>query len=84
MLARFIPIVRTFLNPLVGAGDLPARTFTMWNIVGGLLWGTGVTLLGYFLGNVSFIGKNLEFFALFIVFLSVLPIALEIRRARKS
>ena len=84
VLARFIPIVRTFLNPLVGAGDLPARTFTQWNVVGGLLWGTGVTLLGYYLGQVKFIGKNLEFFALFVVFLSVLPIAIEIRRARKS
>ena len=83
VLARFIPIVRTFLNPTVGAGDLPARTFTLWNVVGGLLWGPGVTLLGYFLGTVTFIGKNLEFFALFVVFLSVLPIAFEIRRARK-
>jgi membrane-associated protein len=83
VLARFIPIVRTFLNPLVGAGDLPTRTFTLWNVVGGLLWGTGVTLLGYFLGQVSFIGKNLEFFALFVVILSVLPIALEVRKARK-
>ena len=83
VLARFIPIVRTFLNPLVGAGDLPTRTFTQWNIVGGLLWGTGVTLLGYFLGQVSFIGKNLEFFAVFIVVISVLPIAFEIRKSRK-
>jgi membrane-associated protein len=83
VLARFIPIVRTFLNPLVGAGELPLRTFTQWNVVGGLLWGTGVTLLGYFLGQVSFIGKNLEFFALFVVLLSVLPIALEIRKNRR-
>ena len=83
VLARFIPIVRTFLNPLVGAGDLPARIFTQWNIVGGLLWGTGVTLLGYFLGQVSFIGKNLEFFAVFIVVVSVLPIAFEIRKNRR-
>ena len=83
VLARFIPIVRTFLNPLVGAGDLPARTFTKWNLVGGVLWGVGVTLLGYFLGQVSFIGKNLEFFAVFVVIISVLPIANEIRKNRK-
>ena len=84
VLARFIPIVRTFLNPLVGAGDLPVRTYTQWNVVGGVLWGTGLTLLGYFLGEVSFIGKNLEFFALFIVIISVLPIAHEIRKNRKG
>jgi membrane-associated protein len=83
VLARFIPIVRTFLNPLVGAGDLPARTFIKWNLVGGVLWGVGVTLLGYFLGQVSFIGKNLEFFAVFVVIISVLPIANEIRKNRK-
>ena len=82
VLARFIPIVRTFLNPLVGAGNLPIRTFTTWNIIGGILWGTGVTLLGYFLGNVSFIGKNLELFAILIVGISVLPIAIELLRAR--
>jgi membrane-associated protein len=83
VLARFIPIVRTFLNPLVGAGGLPARVFVLWNVVGGVLWGTGVTLLGYYLGNVSFIGKNLEVFAVLIVALSLLPIALELRKSRK-
>ena len=84
VLARFIPIVRTFLNPLVGAGQLPAATFAKWNIVGGVLWGVGVTLLGYYLGQVDWIGKNLEVFAALVVLISVLPIALEIRKARRS
>jgi membrane-associated protein len=83
VVARFIPIVRTFMNPLVGAGQLPARTFAQWNVVGGVLWGVGVTLLGYYLGQVSFIGKNLELFALAVVIISVLPIALEIRKNRR-
>jgi membrane-associated protein len=83
VLARFIPIVRTFLNPLMGAGRLPARTFAVWNIVGGVLWGTGVTLLGYYLGSIDVIGKNLEVFAILVVALSFLPIAFEIRRARR-
>jgi membrane-associated protein len=82
VLARFIPIVRTFLNPLVGAGDLPVRTFTLWNVVGGALWGVGVTLLGYYLGQVSWIGKNLEVFAVLVVIISVIPIAVEIRKSR--
>jgi membrane-associated protein len=84
VLARFIPIVRTFLNPLVGAGNLPARTFALWNVVGGVLWGTGVTLLGYWLGQVDVIGKNLEVFAVLVVILSVVPMALELRRSRRS
>ncbi|MDP9496319.1 MAG: VTT domain-containing protein [Actinomycetota bacterium] len=83
VLARFIPIVRTFLNPLVGAGSLPAREFFKWNVVGAVLWGTGVTLLGYYLGTVRVIGDNLEIFALIIVGISVLPLAIELLRARR-
>jgi membrane-associated protein len=84
VLARFIPIVRTFLNPLMGAGQLPARTFALWNVVGAVLWGTGVTLLGYYLGTVDFIGKNLEVFALLVIAISFIPIGLEIRRSRRE
>ncbi|MCW2605529.1 MAG: DedA family protein [Frankiales bacterium] len=82
VLARFIPIVRTFLNPIAGATDMKASTFFLWNCVGGVLWGGGVTLLGYFLGDIEFIGKNLEVFALLIVAISVLPIAFELLKAR--
>ena len=84
VLARFIPIVRTFLNPLMGAGQLPDRTFAKWNVVGGILWGTGLTLLGYFLGSIDVIGKNLEIFAIVIVGISVLPLGLELLRARRA
>ena len=84
VLARFIPIVRTFLNPLMGAGEVSTREFLKWNIVGGVLWGTGVTLLGYFLGNVKVIGDNLEVFALIVVGISVLPIAVELLRSRRN
>ena len=83
LIARFVPIVRTFLNPLAGAVGVHARTFLLWNAVGGVLWGTGVVLLGYFLGQVSFIGKNLEVFAILIVVISVIPIGLEIRKQRR-
>ena len=84
ILARFIPIVRTFLNPLMGAGSMSALEFFRWNVIGGVLWGTGVTLLGYYLGNVSFIGDNLEIFALIVVGISVLPIAFELLKARRA
>ena len=83
VLARFIPIVRTFLNPLMGAGSMPTTTFFKWNLLGGVLWGTGVTLLGYYLGSIEFIGKNLEVFAIVIVGISILPIAFELHRARR-
>jgi membrane-associated protein len=82
VLARFIPIVRTFLNPLMGAGRMTAGEFFKWNVLGGVLWGTGVTLLGYYLGTIDFIGKNLEVFALVIVGLSLLPIARELLKGR--
>jgi membrane-associated protein len=84
VLARFVPIVRTFLNPVLGASDLPLRTFAVWNVVGGVLWGTGVSLLGYFLGNIRVIGKNLELFALLVVAISVLPIVVELLKARRE
>ena len=84
VLARFIPIVRTFLNPLMGAGSMSALEFFRWNVIGGVLWGTGVTLLGYYLGNISFIGDNLEVFALIVVGISVLPIAFELLKARRA
>jgi membrane-associated protein len=84
VLARFVPIVRTFLNPLMGVGQLPAGRFLGWNVLGGTLWGTGLCLLGYFLGSISFIGKNLEVVALVIVAISVLPIALELVHNRRA
>jgi membrane-associated protein len=84
LIARFVPIVRTFMNPLAGVLHVPARTFLLWNTVGAVLWGTGVTLLGYFLGQVSWIGKNLEVLAVLIVIISVIPIAFEIRKHRRA
>jgi membrane-associated protein len=83
ILARFVPVVRTFLNPLAGTVGVPLRTFTLWNAVGALLWGTGVVLLGYYLGQVSVIGKNLEVFAALVVLISVIPIAREILKQRR-
>ena len=82
VLARFIPIVRTFLNPVAGVLEMRPREFFVWNLVGGLLWGTGITLLGYFLGNVEVVRNHLELFVLGVVALSVTPIAIELLRGR--
>src|SRR5207247_1484231 len=55
VLARFVPIVRTFITVMAGVSRMDAWAFTLWSVVGGVLWGTGVTLLGYWLGGVAFV-----------------------------
>ncbi len=73
ILARFVPIVRTFTPVLAGVSYMRYPVFLAYDIVGGILWGAGMTLLGYFLGNVPFVKANLELMILLIVFLSILP-----------
>jgi membrane-associated protein len=84
VMARFVPIVRTFTPIVAGMADMKYRTFVTYNIVGGLLWGVGVTTLGYFLGEIEFIKNNLEVAAVIIVAISLLPVVLELRRHRKE
>ena len=73
ILARFVPIVRTFTPVLAGVSYMRYPVFLGFDIVGGILWGSGVTLLGYFLGNIPFVKNNFELVILLIVFLSILP-----------
>jgi len=84
VLARFVPIVRTFTPITAGVSSMHYRTFVTYNVIGGTLWAFGVTLLGYFLGQVDVIEQNLELAILTLVALSVTPIAIEIWRARKA
>jgi len=84
VLARFVPIVRTFATVMAGASRMDFRVYTIYSVVGGVLWGAGVTLLGYFLGQVAFVRDNVEPILLGVVALSVLPIAIELLRARRS
>ena len=81
ILARFVPIVRTFTPVLAGVSYMRYPVFLGFDIVGGILWGAGVTLLGYFLGNVPFVKHNLELMILLIVFLSILPGIISVGRA---
>jgi membrane-associated protein len=83
VLARFVPIVRTFAPIVAGVSRMNYRTFVTFNIVGGALWALGVTTLGYFLGQVDVVEENLEVAILTIVFISVLPIAVELWRSRQ-
>ncbi|QLY34963.1 DedA family protein [Nocardia huaxiensis] len=73
ILARFVPIARTFVPVLAGVSAMSYRKYVSFDIVGAILWGGGVTVLGYFLGNVAFIRDNVEAIFLLIVFVSILP-----------
>lgn len=90
VLARFIPIVRTFLNPVAGVLGMPARRFLLWNIVGAVLWTDGVVLGGYLLAEqiYSAIGDQIDKYILpvvaLIILISVLPIFIEIVRDRRA
>ncbi|MFF9116725.1 DedA family protein [Streptomyces massasporeus] len=84
VLARFVPIVRTFAPIVAGAGRMKYRTFLTYNVIGGVAWGTGVTLAGYWLGQIGFIKKNVESILILIVLLSVVPIIIEYLRDRSK
>ena len=77
ILARFVPIVRTFAPFVAGAGTMHYPRFLMFNIIGGILWVSIFTLLGYFFGNIPFIKKNFELAVVAIIVLSLLPMVYE-------
>src|SRR4051812_45741017 len=83
VLARFVPIVRTFTPIVAGASRMHYRTFLIYNVVGATLWGCGVTILGYFLGQVTFVRSHIELILVGIVVVSVVPIAIELLRSRR-
>jgi membrane-associated protein len=85
VLARFVPIVRTFTPIVAGVSNMHYRTFVKFNIIGGVLWGAGLTLLGYTLGRAfPAIGDNIEIAVLVIVFVSLLPVVIEFIRHRRK
>ena len=85
VLARFVPIVRTFAPTLAGVGEMPRRVFLTFNLIGALMWAVGITVLGYVLGDV--IGEDIDVYLLpiivLIVLVSLLPPLLEWRKARR-
>ncbi|WP_055693564.1 DedA family protein [Streptomyces prasinopilosus] len=82
VLARFVPIVRTFAPITAGAGRMKYGVFLTYNLIGGVAWGTGITVAGYWLGQIGFIKENLGAILILIVFLSVVPIIIEFLRER--
>src|ERR1700712_5498566 len=77
ILARFVPIVRTFVTLVAGVGRMNFRRFIGYTAIGGVLWACGVTLAGYFLGNVAFIKNNIDAVLVLIVLLSLIPMGIE-------
>lgn len=85
MLARFVPVVRTVLNPMAGALGVPVRTFTLWQVVGGLVWSMGLVLAGYALGSsVPNVDRYLLPIVAVIVIVSLIPLASEVYRSRRA
>ncbi|MFJ3773084.1 DedA family protein [Streptomyces sp. NPDC090075] len=85
VLARFVPVVRTVLNPLAGALEVPVRTFTLWQAVGGLVWSVGLTLAGYGLGStIPNVDRYLLPLVALIVVVSLLPLLAEVYRGRRT
>jgi membrane-associated protein len=84
VLARFVPIVRTFITVMAGVGTMAFRRFLLYSAVGGLLWAVGVTLLGYYLGSVPLVKNNVEVMLLAFVAIAVVPVGIEYLRDRAA
>ena len=84
ILARFVPIVRTFAPTVAGVGKMPYRKFLFYNIFGGLLWVLGMTSIGFFLGkSIPNIDKHLHLVIAIVIALSFLPVILELRKPKQ-
>jgi membrane-associated protein len=82
IIARFVPIVRTFAPFVAGIGEMSYAKFIRFNIIGGVAWVIGLTLMGYFFGNLEFVQKNFETVIFGIIGLSILPMIIEIIRVK--
>jgi membrane-associated protein len=83
VLARFVPIVRTFVTLVAGVSRMDFRKFIGYTAIGGVLWACGVTILGYFLGNVNLIKNNIDAVLVLIVLVSLIPMGVEFLLARR-
>ncbi len=83
VIGRFVPIVRTFVPLAAGIAKIPYGRFISYNMLGATIWGVGVTLAGSALGGVQFVHDHLEIIVLLIVFVSVLPMVVEMVLARR-
>ena len=83
LLARFVPVVRTFTTVMAGVSRMDLRIYALYSVIGGIVWAGGMTALGYWLGNVAVIKDHVELFAILVVLVSLIPVALEFLKARR-
>ena len=84
ILARFVPVVRTFATVMAGVARMDFRRFALYSVIGGVAWTAAVTLLGYWLGQVALVRNHVELFIVGIVVISLVPVALETLRSRRA
>ena len=84
IMARFVPIVRTFITAIAGVARMDFRRFMLFTAIGGFIWAVGVTLAGYFLGTIPFVKNNIELILILVVVISVVPIVIEYVKHRRQ
>jgi len=84
VLARFVPVVRTFITAVAGVSKMNRRHFFTYSFIGAFLWATGVTLMGYFMGQIALVRNHIEVMLILIVVLSLVPVAVEYLRHRSQ
>lgn len=84
IIARFVPLIRTFAPFVAGVGNMKYRTFVTFNVIGGIIWITGLSLAGYFLGQIEFIYNNFEKVVFIIIALSLMPVFFSIIKSRSQ
>jgi membrane-associated protein len=84
LLARFVPIVRTFITVTAGVARMTPRVYNAYSLIGGVIWASGLTILGHQLGHVAMIKNNIEIFSIGIVVISFIPVAFELLRGRRA
>ena len=84
ILARFVPIVRTFITAIAGVAKMDFRKYALYSTIGGVLWAAGITLPGYYLGNFPIVKDNIEIVLILVVLVSILPIVIEYIKHRSE
>jgi membrane-associated protein len=84
ILGRFVPVIRTFVSVVAGVGRMPRRTFTLFNLIGALVWAIGIVTVGFFFGGIPFVAAHIELITIAIAGVSILPAAFEMWRRRKA
>ena len=83
VLARFVPIVRSVITGMAGVARMDFKTYATFSTIGGIVWVCSMTIAGYFLGSVPFVKENIDFVAIGIVLLSLIPVVFEVLRQRR-